>query len=175
MCSAPSQRLIEEEAIERRLVYNADETGLYWRQPGRVTLALAEEGQLSGEKLRKERITVMVAASAAGQKVPLFFIGQSQKPRALKQAGMLGRYHWHGNSNAWMTLELFDKWMQEVFLPTVAAHHPQDKKVLLVVDNCSAHPDRKSYRTGVGNQLEVVVRFLPPNMTSQMQPMDQGT
>ena len=41
------------------------------------------------------------------------------------------------------------------------------KKVALVVDNCPAHPQ-------IENLISIKLFFLPPNTTSQTQPMDQG-
>ena len=42
-------------------------------------------------------------------------------------------------------------------------------KALLLIDNCSAHPDELSSRDG-----SVTWLFLPPNTTSLIQPTDQG-
>jgi hypothetical protein len=42
-------------------------------------------------------------------------------------------------------------------------------KVLFFVDNCSAHP-----KTLLHELKAIQVVFLPPNMTSKLQPMDQG-
>ncbi|XP_008189708.1 tigger transposable element-derived protein 6-like [Acyrthosiphon pisum] len=41
------------------------------------------------------------------------------------------------------------------------------KKVLLLIDNCTAHKTKKKFNS-------IKVEFLPPNTTSQLQPMDQG-
>ena len=43
----------------------------------------------------------------------------------------------------------------------------EGRKIALIVDNCPAHPNI--------NKLQAVgLIFLPPNTTSQTQPMDQG-
>jgi len=41
------------------------------------------------------------------------------------------------------------------------------KKVLLLINNCTAHNTKKKF-------YSIRVEFLPPNTTSQLQPMDQG-
>ena len=46
--------------------------------------------------------------------------------------------------------------------------HSQKRKVLLVVDNCSAHEK-------IQPQLKATeLLFLPPNATTKLQPLDQG-
>ena len=44
-------------------------------------------------------------------------------------------------------------------------------KALLLLDNCSAHPDESQI---VSDEGIIVSKFLPPNVTSLIQPMDQG-
>ncbi|KAH9377849.1 hypothetical protein HPB48_018589 [Haemaphysalis longicornis] len=67
------------------------------------------------------------------------------------------------NTKAWMTGEIFRKWLTD-FDKEVSA---KKRKVLLLLDNCSAHH--------VNAHLSAVeVRFLPPNTTTKIQPMDHG-
>lgn len=67
------------------------------------------------------------------------------------------------NTKAWMTGEIFRKWLTD-FDKEMSA---KKRKVLLLLDNCSAHH--------VNAHLSAVeVLFLPPNTTAKMQPMDQG-
>ena len=62
-----------------------------------------------------------------------------------------------------MTSVLFEEWLrkwdQELTLI--------GRKVVLFVDNCSAHPQ-------VLNVQCIELLFLPPNTTSEIQPCDQG-
>ena len=46
-----------------------------------------------------------------------------------------------------------------------------EPKVLLIMDNCSAHPSEEELDMNDGSAK---ARFLPPNVTSLIQPMDQG-
>ena len=46
----------------------------------------------------------------------------------------------------------------------------QEPKAVLLLDNCSAHPDED---TLVSRDGKVTGKFLPPNVTSLIQPMDQ--
>ena len=47
----------------------------------------------------------------------------------------------------------------------------QEPKGYLLLDNCAAHPDEESLTSSDGL---VTAKFLPPNVTSLIQPMDQG-
>ena len=46
-----------------------------------------------------------------------------------------------------------------------------EPKAVLLMDNCSAHPGEEEL---VSSDGKVMVKFLPPNVTSLIQPMDQG-
>src|SRR5262249_10662052 len=71
---------------------------------------------------------------------------------------------YHANSSGWMTSEIFHSW-----LVAINARFRADKrKVLLLVDNCSAH------RTNGLSLSNVNVCFLPPNTTAHLQPLDAG-
>jgi len=74
--------------------------------------------------------------------------------------------------NAWMNSEIFAEWFSKEFVPAVKRHQRlqniRSPKALLLIDNCSAHPDELSSRDG-----SVTCMFLPPNTTSLIQPMDQ--
>ncbi|KAH8039617.1 hypothetical protein HPB51_007817 [Rhipicephalus microplus] len=67
------------------------------------------------------------------------------------------------NKRAWMTRELFLQWL----IKLDEQMRKENRKILLIVDNCSAHI--------VNVRLTHVRReFLPPNNTSLLQPLDQG-
>ncbi|GBN11944.1 Jerky [Araneus ventricosus] len=77
--------LVETEKLSPEQIYNADETGLFWRYVPRSTLATADEKDATGVKDSKERITILGCGNAAGShKMKLFVIGKSAKPRAFK-------------------------------------------------------------------------------------------
>jgi hypothetical protein len=48
---------------------------------------------------------------------------------------------------------------------------PEDTCVLLIIDNCKAHPPATELVSERGN---IFAAFLPPNVTSAIQSMDQG-
>ncbi|XP_066253469.1 tigger transposable element-derived protein 4-like [Euwallacea similis] len=93
----------------------------------------------SGGKMSKERITAMICAKASGtEKRKLLIIGKFQNPKRFKNINSLPiDYYW--NDKAWMTSSIFTdyfkKWDQELL--------KEKRKILLLVDNCPAHPDVK--------------------------------
>jgi hypothetical protein len=62
-----------------------------------------------------------------------------------------------------MTTAIFEEWLAEVNHMT----KKEKRKILLLVDNATSHRVTKV----MGN---VAVKFLPPNLTSEVQPLDQG-
>ena len=76
--------------------------------------------------------------------------------------------------NFWMTSSVFKTWFHTQFVPSVKASLSamgQPEKALLLLDNCSAHPEEAELMTEDGAIRAI---FLPPNVTALIQPMDQG-
>lgn len=156
-------------------IYNADETGMYWRCLPDTTLALDEEKLAFGAKLSKERITLLVCANALGtHKVDLLAIGKAARPRGFPKSRAALPLKYANSKKAWMTRELFEWWYDKIFIPQVEEFQERNGNkgdVLLVLDNAPVHHkdtdfDRK------GGRFKVI--FLPPNVTSLIQPIDQS-
>lgn len=148
--------------FEPKNVFNVDETGLFFKCMPDKTLTFKGE-TCSGGKRSKERITVLLGANMDGtEKLPALVIGKSANPRCFKNVKSLP-VEYLSNSKAWMTGDIFEKWLLNLDKRMLR----QKRKILLFVDNCTAHariPKLKS----------VKVIFFPPNMTAKAQPMDQG-
>lgn len=76
-----------------------------------------------------------------------------------------------GQTNAWMTTTIFHDWFHNHFVQEKLSELGQEPRAVLVLDNCSAHPDEKEL---VSDDGEIFAHFLPPNVTSLIQPMDQS-
>ena len=64
-------------------IFNADETGVYYR--ALPTRGLVQKGEdAAGLKKNMNRVTALVACSAAGEKLKPFIIGKSKNPRAFQ-------------------------------------------------------------------------------------------
>ena len=94
------------------------------------------------------------------EKIKIMVIGKSKNPRCFKNIKRLP-VTYKTNKSAWMTSILFEeeirKWDAEL----------KWRKVLLLVDNCPAHPN-------LSNLMNIEMIFFPPNTTSILQPMDQS-
>ena len=104
----------------------------------------------------------MAAANAVGDKVPMFIIGKSQKPRCFKNVKFLPcRYR--NQKNSWMDWALFEEWVRELDRKFTF----EGRSIALVIDNYPAHPH-------IENLKSIKLFFLQSNTTSATQPMDQG-
>ena len=144
-------------------VFNADETGLYWRMLPDKTHTFKGE-PCTGTKMSKERVTVLVCANMTGtEKSPLLTIGKFKKPRCFRGVLVLPT-EYEANPSAWMNSSIFEDWLRKWDNKLKRAK----RKIVLFVDNCKAHPHIES-------KLECIeLVFLPPNTTSEIQPCDQG-
>ena len=142
-------------------IYNADETGLYYRATPDGTLAAKGE-EVSGGKKKKERLTVLVASNMTGSdKLPLFVIGKSKNPRCFKNKNVPISYE--ANKSAWMTRPIFQNWCIKID----DKMRRKNIKICLLLDRCPAHPPEM-------NLTNVKIVYLPANTTSIIQPMDAG-
>ncbi|XP_055644775.1 tigger transposable element-derived protein 4-like [Toxorhynchites rutilus septentrionalis] len=107
----------------------------------------------------------MVAANMSGtEKKKLLVIGKSQQPRCFSSVKSLP-VDYANNRRTWMTSELFEKWLRDWDRWDLVK---KKKNILLLVDNCPAHPKVTDLRS-------ITLAFLPSNTTSVLQLMDQGT
>ena len=91
-------------------VYNADETGVYYRATPDGPLCYSFE-QLSGSKKVMDRVTVLYCANMTGSdKLKLVVIGKSRKPRCCRGIHVdTLPVTYRSNKNAWMTSVLFEE------------------------------------------------------------------
>ncbi|XP_065085337.1 tigger transposable element-derived protein 2-like [Ochlerotatus camptorhynchus] len=137
----------------------------------RFSLPMADEKAASGRKLNRTRYTFMPCANLDGSlKLKLMYIGKSENPRDLPRLPA----SYYSSKKACMTRILFRKWFEEEFVPAVRKFCQEkslEPKALLVLDNCSAHHDGCDLKSDDG-LIQVI--YLPPNVTSECQPMDRA-
>lgn len=119
----------------------------------------------SGVKGNKTRITYAFTVNADGSdKLPPLIIGKWKRPKAFgRKSGRDLGFLYYSNAKAWMTTVIYQEWLRDWDRKL----HAKGRKVLLLQDNFSAHvaPD---------NLRAVRVENLEPNLTSHVQPNDQG-
>lgn len=148
--------------VEPANIFNVDETGLFFKCTPSKTLAFKGE-HCSGGKLSKERVTILVGANMAGtEKLPLLMIGKAKNPRCFKNV-RTKPVEYQANTKAWMTADIFEDWL----ISLDKRFRKEKRKILLFIDNCTAHKR-------IPELSNVRVIFFPANMTSVIQPMDQG-
>lgn len=149
---------------QERDVFNADETGLFFKCLPDNTLTFKNQ-KCHGGKHSKQRVTLMLGANMDGsEKLKILLIGKSNQPRCFRGVKSLP-LDYKANSKAWMTGELFEEWLLKLDKQLGAT----GRKIILFIDNCPAHPKDIQQRL-----KSIKLAFFPPNMTSKLQPLDQG-
>lgn len=95
------------------------------------------------------------------EKLKPLVIGKSKLPRCFKGCKSLP-LDYEANKEAWMTTEIFEKWLIKLDKKIIK----ERRKILLFIDNCTAHDAILSLKA-------VKVKFLTPNTTSKLQPLDR--
>ncbi|XP_008189021.1 tigger transposable element-derived protein 4-like [Acyrthosiphon pisum] len=150
------------DKYEKRDIFNADETELFFRVLPNKTMAFKNE-TCNGGKVSKERLTVLLCCNIIGEFERPLIIGKAKRPRAFKKLDV-NKFpvDWCWNKKAWMTTQIMTDWLMKFDKQMIKSQ----RKVLLFVDNAAPHPHLKL------KNVELV--FFPPNMTSHCQPLDQG-
>lgn len=144
-------------------IFNCDETGLYYRALPDKTLS-AKGQSAKGVKNSKERLTIMFACSATGEKLKPLVIGKASKPRCFKNIKINKLpVTWRHNKKAWMNSKIFSEWLSDIDKQM----RKQNRQILMFLDNASSHA--KDLKLS-----NVTLKFLPANTTSHLQPLDQG-
>lgn len=170
------QKVIAEGHYSLEQIFNCDESGLYYKLLPSKTMAAHFEKSVAGRKTQKERITINACSNVTGTiKLPLQVIGKAKNPRCFKNVDVSALPVIYNNqTNAWMDCALFSNWFHNHFVPFVQEALKEKNltpKAILLLDNCSAHPDEDELISADG---QVIATFLPPNVTALIQPMDQG-
>ncbi len=98
-----------------------------------------------------------------GEKAKPLIIGKPKNPRCFKNYD-ISRFNYINNKNAWMTSFVF----KNMLFRWDSKLRSEGRKILLLLDNCSSHPDINTELT------HIKLVFIPPNCTSVLQPMDAG-
>ncbi|XP_045139357.1 tigger transposable element-derived protein 1-like isoform X2 [Portunus trituberculatus] len=173
------QTFITSEGFIPQQVFNCNETGLFWKRMPKRTYITTEEKSLPGHKPMKDRLTLLLCANASGDnKMKPLLVYHSENPQVFKRFKVQRKQlsvMWRANSKAWVTRQFFTEWINEVFGPSVKKYlHEKNLplKALLVLDNAPAHPP--GLEDDLLEEFQFIkVKFLPPNTTPILQPMNQ--
>ncbi|KAM6435888.1 tigger transposable element-derived protein 1-like [Liasis olivaceus] len=170
---------MKAEGYVAQQVFNCDETGLFWKKMPNRTYITQEEKALPGHKPMKDRLSLLLCANASGDlKIKLLLVYHSQTPRAFREHNVNKArlpVMWRANVRAWVTRQLFMEWLHEVFTPSIKKYLSENQlpeRCLLLMDNAPAHPP--ALVDAMDAEYDFIkVKFLPPNTTPLLQPMDQ--
>ena len=168
--------LIVEKEYPPELIFNVDETGLFWKRMPSKTFISKEEKRSPGFKAAKDRLTLLLGGNASGDfKLKPLLLYHSENPRAMKGYSKNNLpVIWMSNRKAWVTATIFEHWFEKYFCPAVKVYcqsKRMEPRALLIIDNAPGHSKNLS---ALSKTIPVDVIFLPPNTTSLIQPMDQG-
>ena len=143
--------------------------------PSNKNISIATE--TPGFKTSKQRVTVLCCSNASGifSLKPLV-IGKSKNPRSFgRKFENKIPFYYYSKWSSCMDTDLFRRWFHKKFVPQVSEwllvvyRKRSTKKGFLLIDNEPCHPDDISSCDG-----DIFVKFFPSNVTSLIQPMDQG-
>ncbi|KAG6940498.1 tigger transposable element derived 2 [Chelydra serpentina] len=174
---AKLREILQAEGYSEERVYNANETGIYYKMLPDKTLAVrTDERKKEVYKQAKDRLTLLFCVNVTGKhKLKPLCIGKSRMPRCFHHVNVNCLTFLYKNSkNSWMTSEIFEQWFFTEFVPSVRKHlraKRLEENAILLLDNCPAYPPAERLRTRDG---KIQVEYLPKNTTSKIQPLDQG-
>uniref|UniRef100_A0A6A7FQA5 Tigger transposable element-derived protein 7 n=2 Tax=Hirondellea gigas TaxID=1518452 RepID=A0A6A7FQA5_9CRUS len=171
------QTLMTEENLSEHQLYNADETGLFWKSMPNNTL---EMKMLPAWELNKQRITSLLCANADGShRFKSLIVGNLKNRRVLRNISSENLpVTYKSSTSALMTCSVFSEWFHNYFVPGVRNYQvnvlnvdPGDVKAVLLLDNAPCHPESNYLRSRDGR---IKVISMPSTSSSKYQPLEQG-
>lgn len=166
-------KLIVKERYFPEQIFNVDETSLFWKRVPERTSIHREAKSMQGFAAFEDRITVLLGGNVAGYKLKPFVVWHSENPRAFKHINKCTLpVHYRSNKKSWMTQVLFQDALLNCYASEMEKYCSENNipfKILLLVDNAPGH---LPFICDLHPNIKVV--FFPPNITSLIQPMDQG-
>jgi len=115
--TAKFKKITEDNDFPPDLVFNVDETGLYWKKLLSRTYISREEISAPGFKASKDQLTLLLGENTSGK--PLL-VSHSETPRVMKdnQKSHLPVI-WTSNRTAWVTEQICSEWCAKHFCHSV--------------------------------------------------------
>nr|XP_023694244.1 tigger transposable element-derived protein 1-like [Paramormyrops kingsleyae] len=126
-------------------IFNADEKTLFWKKMPSRTYIAKQEKTMPGYKASKDRLTLLFSGNASGTfKLKPLLVYPFENPCALKGISKATLpVHYRSNSKAWVSVEIFEDWFVNSFVPEVEKYCKENDipfKILLILDNAPGHP-----------------------------------
>uniref|UniRef100_A0A0N5BQ91 DDE-1 domain-containing protein n=1 Tax=Strongyloides papillosus TaxID=174720 RepID=A0A0N5BQ91_STREA len=124
------------------------------------------QGQLTGIKKDKSRVTLLIGSNILGDERKIIMIRKHLKPRCFKGKNISSNEYLQ-SQKAWMSRKLFFK----IMLEWNTQLKKDERKILVIVDNASCHKLEQDEEIQLS---QITLKFLPPSTTALCQPCDQG-
>lgn len=151
-------------------IFNMDETALFVDAVPRTTYD-AKGKQIHDCRDTKRRVTIALCANMSGsEKRPLHMISTAAHPRCFgpRSNPLPLNVRYDSAVNGWMTKTILMNWLKD----WNEELKEQNRQVVLIMDNASSHG--KIDDEGFEHFKNIRIVFLPPNLTSLIQPLDSG-
>ena len=122
-------------------------------------------GPLSGKK-NKECVTLLLACSLTGEKLPAVFVHKYKQPKCLHGINHNSLPVWYNwNKKSWMQISIFNNWLERFDREIRRCQ----RNILLLLDNAPVHLILDETKEKLDS---IDVKFLPPNTITKLQPCD---
>lgn len=152
-------------------IWNADESG-FPTVPTKTVKVVAEKGKKVGIHSSGERgtnVTMVMAISAAGDKIPPFYLYPRKKMQSSYLYNATPSAVGFANGSGWMTSNDFVKFMHHFIK---FAHASIENPLLLLLDNHRSHVNIEVIDIAITHGITILT--LPPHCTHKLQPLDVG-
>ncbi|KAG9348076.1 hypothetical protein JZ751_004101 [Albula glossodonta] len=178
VAGATIKRFIDENNLTSDQVFNCAETVLYWRLLPEKAFPNGSEKLAKKFKSSKDRVTLMATANASGDfRLPLVFVHTNGKPNCFADVTMSALpCHYYSQRGAWMSGNIFSDWFLSHFVTLVKEYLKRKSlplRAILLMDNTPPHHAAENLVSETDDGC-IQCMFLPSNVTSLIQPMDQG-
>ncbi|KAG3194980.1 hypothetical protein PC128_g8849 [Phytophthora cactorum] len=158
-------------SFDASLIYNTDETGIYYDSPpSKVLSEKVKPASVTAKQKHPARLTAVCTIRADGKKLPLLFIVQGQPDGKIEQEE-LDTYPkgiiYTVQKKAWMDSRVWEFYVRSFLANNIS------KGFALLVDNLDCHVSPESEAI-VSDELGSTLQSLPNNATSVCQPLDVG-
>lgn len=160
--------------IEKKYIYNADETGLATKKTFRI-LTNRHGIRITPDEKEMQHISVMCCYSAAGDKVCPLFMFPKRETDFREFNGAFG-FFYGTSTNGWMTAKLFSIWCI-IFVSHIQLQRENrildpNKEVFLFIDG---HPSRFApFGMRFLHRFNIRCIVFPAHCTHVLQPFDVG-
>lgn len=141
-------------------VFCTGEMGLFYRALPQHCQVIRED-PMKGAKSSRERMTVLLTCSAAGEKLIPLVVGRSSQPKSFQDINELPVMY-RSNRRAWMTSGIFTDWLDKLNNKMAT----DDRKILLIVGISGVHPDIE--------RSHIKLMFVPTSSSSSHQACNTG-